>query len=316
MDLILKASPPFRLDTVIHSHGWVQLPPFALDNETGTLTTVTRLPANHDGARVVAVAIEEMPDGAPGVTVTMHEALNEEEVQALREQVTWMLGLNQAFADFYRLAQQEPHLATMPAKAQGRILRAPTLFEDIVKTILTTNTSWAGTIRMTTNLVMALGKKASEEGASQERGASDEGGPRSGAPAEARAFPTPGRLAALSEAEARSLGLGYRAPYVIELAQQVASGDLDLAALRSGELPTPELRQRLLAIKGVGAYAAASLLMLLGRYDAVPVDSWARQMVSQAWYGGEPVTAAEVEAAFERWGPWRGLAYWFWDWEM
>jgi len=31
-------------------------------------------------------------------------------------------------------------------------------------------------------------------------------------------------------------------------------------------------------------------------------------------YTGEPVGRAEVEVAFERWGVWKGLAYWFWDW--
>jgi 3-methyladenine DNA glycosylase/8-oxoguanine DNA glycosylase len=54
--------------------------------------------------------------------------------------------------------------------------------------------------------------------------------------------------------------------------------------------------------------------MILGRYDFVPVDSWAMKMVSHEWYGGEAVGQAEVEAAFERWGDWKGLAYWFWDW--
>jgi 3-methyladenine DNA glycosylase/8-oxoguanine DNA glycosylase len=302
--LFLPARPPFRLRAVVDSHGWVELPPFAFDEGTETLTTVTRLPANRDGARVVTVAIREASREAPkgaqvgistGVTVTAGSPLDKAEARALREQVAWMVGLDRDFTTFYALAREEPHLAKVPAQAKGRILRAPTLFEDVVKTILTTNTSWAGTIRMTTNLVGALGEEA-----------------RNGA----RAFPTPERLAALSESEGRALGLGYRAPYVIGMAQQVASGDLDMAALRSGALPTPELRRRLLAIKGVGAYAAASLLMLLGRYDFVPVDAWARQRVSRAWYDGEPVTAAEVEAAFERWGPWRGLAYWFWDWEM
>jgi hypothetical protein len=37
-------------------------------------------------------------------------------------------------------------------------------------------------------------------------------------------------------------------------------------------------------------------------------------MVSREWYGGEPIGQAEVEAAFERWSQWKGLAYWFWDW--
>ena len=38
------------------------------------------------------------------------------------------------------------------------------------------------------------------------------------------------------------------------------------------------------------------------------------KMVSQEWYEGRPVGPAEVAAAFERWGAWKGLAYWFWDW--
>ncbi len=75
--------------------------------------------------------------------------------------------------------------------------------------------------------------------------------------------------------------LGYRAPYVLALARDVASGALELEALRTAELPTPELRKRLLALKGVGPYAVANLLMLLGHYDAIPIDSWALKVVSE-----------------------------------
>ena len=64
----------------------------------------------------------------------------------------------------------------------------------------------------------------------------------------------------------------------------------------------------------MGSYAAANLLILLVRYDFLPVDSWALKMVSNEWYGGEPVGPAQVEAAFERWGKWKGLAYFVWDW--
>jgi 3-methyladenine DNA glycosylase/8-oxoguanine DNA glycosylase len=108
--------------------------------------------------------------------------------------------------------------------------------------------------------------------------------------------------------------LGYRAPYVVELARSVVSGELDLESLKWTDTPTVELRKRLLAIKGVGQYAAANLLMILGRYDFVPVDSWALKLVSHEWYGGEAVGRVEVEAAFEHWGEWKGLAFWFWDW--
>ena len=83
-------------------------------------------------------------------------------------------------------------------------------------------------------------------------------------------------------------------------------GALDLETLRTAALSTPELRKRLLALKGVGPYAAANLLMLLARYDAIPIDSWALTVVSREWHGGAPVGPAEVEAAFAHCGMGRG----------
>ena len=80
-------------------------------------------------------------------------------------------------------------------------------------------------------------------------------------------------------------------------------------------MPTLELRKELLKIKGVGPYAAANLLMLLGRSDFIPIDSWALKIVSHEWYDGEPVTPAQVEEHFEKWAEFKGLAYWFWDWK-
>jgi len=65
-------------------------------------------------------------------------------------------------------------------------------------------------------------------------------------------------------------GLGYRAPYVVELAQAVAWGDLDLESLKADDIPTADVRKTLLAIKGVGAYAAANLLMILGTTTFCP----------------------------------------------
>ncbi|MGD2144287.1 MAG: Fe-S cluster assembly protein HesB, partial [Anaerolineae bacterium] len=176
-------------------------------------------------------------------------------------------------------------------------LRSPTFFEDVVKTILTTNTSWPGTIRMVARLVAEFGAPLPSD------------------PLRC-AFPPPARLAETNEQSLRSAGLGYRAPYVLELARSVASRAFDLETLKTADLPTVRLREQLLAIKGVGDYAAANLLMLLGRHDFVPVDSWAKMMVSREWHDGRTVGRAEVEAAFERWGPWKGLAFWFWDWKQ
>jgi 3-methyladenine DNA glycosylase/8-oxoguanine DNA glycosylase len=294
MKMNLSAHPPFNLPTAVRSHGWVQLPPLDWDDDTGRLRRVERL----DSGRVVEMCVQAA-DG--GVCVETDGALNEAERDEVARKVEWMLGLGQDFSAFYALARGEPKLAHVEEQARGRILRSPTLFEDTVKTILTTNTSWSGTIRMVEALVSQFGAPL-------------DSGPLPADPAR-HAFPTPGRLAATDVETLRSeTRLGYRSPYVLELARAVDSGALDLESLKADSVPTAELRKRLLAIKGVGEYAMANLLMMLGRYDFIPVDSWARTVVSREWYGGMPVGRAEVEAAFERWGEWRGLAYWFWDW--
>ena len=59
----------------------------------------------------------------------------------------------------------------------------------------------------------------------------------------------------------------------------------------------------------------SNLLLILGRSDFIPIDSWALKLVSHEWYDGQPVTAKEVEKAFESWGEYKGLAFWFWDWK-
>ncbi len=287
MRIHLAARPPFSFRAVVDSHGWRALAPYSGDHQG--LTYVARLSTG----RVTDLRIAEAPDGA---AVECGDGLGEAEQAEIAAAVTWMLGLEQDLSAFYAVAQDEPKLAQAAARGQGRLLRSPALFEDVVKTILTTNTTWTGTIRMVQTLVDLFGD------------------PLPADPAR-RAFPTPASLAASDvETLRKTARLGYRAPYILELAQAVASGALDLEALKAATLPTDELRKRLRGIKGVGPYAAANLLMLLGRYDAIPIDSWALRMVSQEWHGGAAVGPAEVEAAFTRWGQWKGLAYWFWDW--
>ncbi len=289
MKLTLPAHPPFSLPTVVRSHGWIRLAPFGEIDDTGGLKYIDQL----ESGRVVELAIRET---AGGVNVEVDGQLSEAEATEIKRKVGWMLGLDQDFSSFYALAQKEPKLAKVRKQAQGRVLRSPTLFEDTVKTILTTNTSWGGTIRMVGNLVSQFGSPLPDD-------------------PNQHAFPAPEQVAAADVDTLRiQTRLGYRAPYVQELAQSVASGNLDLETYKTTELPTLELRKQLLAIKGVGGYAAANLLMLLGRYDFIPIDSWAIKMVSHEWYNGEPIESAEVEEVFERWGDWKGLVFWFWDW--
>lgn len=290
MQLTLPARLPFSLSAVIASHGWVELTPFSVDWDNVRLKYIACLNAG----RVEELIIQEA--GHNRIRVEVDGKLCAVEQIELKQKVEWMLGLDLDFSVFYALARHEPKLERVEQRAQGRLLRSPTVFEDAVKTILTTNTSWAGTMRMVEALVTQFGTPLSD------------GTGRC-------AFPTAEQLAVTDAKTLRSVArLGYRAPYVVDLAVAVTSGMLDLESLKTSDVPTGELREYLLTIKGIGSYAAANLLMILGRYDFLPVDSSAVKRVSFEWYGRAPVGQVEVEAAFEQWAEWKALAYWFWDW--
>lgn len=288
MKFTLPARKPFNFSSVITSHGWYQLAPFHFDEESGTLHSILQL-AN---GRVLELKMHDAVDGVQVET----EKLDKAERREVADKVNWMFGLDLDFARFYSASRREPKLRRAKKRSLGRVLRSPTVFEDVIKTILTTNTLWGATKNMTRKLVDRFGAPLEGE-------------------TEKRAFPSPESIAGSSpEVLKEAIRVGYRAPAIHQLAVRVASGQLDLESLKTSEMPTLELRKYLMTINGVGPYAAANLLMLLGRHDFIPIDSYALKMVSHEWYGGKPITAKEVEKRFEMWGEFKGLAFWFWDW--
>jgi 3-methyladenine DNA glycosylase/8-oxoguanine DNA glycosylase len=307
MKFTLPARKPFNFTSVINSHGWRQLAPFSYDENTNTLSYVLRL----SNGRVIELHFRNAADG---VTVET-EKLDKTERKEVADKVNWMFGLDMDFSLFYSASRMEPKLVHAKKLARGRVLRSPTLFEDVIKTILTTNTLWAATKNMTLKLANELGASTTgREGLDP---------PFTTVPAffgsatlNTKAFPTPEAIAASSpDFLKEKIRVGYRAPAIHQLAVCVASGKFDLESLKTSELPTLELRKELLTMNGIGPYAAANLLMILGRHDFIPIDSYALKMVSNEWHRGEPITAKEVEKRFEKWGEFKGLAFWFWDWK-
>jgi 3-methyladenine DNA glycosylase/8-oxoguanine DNA glycosylase len=148
------------------------------------------------------------------------------------------------------------------------------------------------------------------------------GEPAAAAPADGpwgRAFPTPD---AMAEANVRFytdvMRAGYRGPYLRSLAASVAEGSLDLEELSRApreELPDDEVAARLLALPGVGPYAAAHVMMLVGRYSPLILDSWTRPKYARV--NGRKASDAAIERRFRRYGPYAGLAFWLYvtrDW--
>jgi 3-methyladenine DNA glycosylase/8-oxoguanine DNA glycosylase len=127
-----------------------------------------------------------------------------------------------------------------------------------------------------------------------------------------RAFPTPEAMAGASDAFYRDVAkTGYRGAYLRSLAGSVADGSLDLEALASAsteELPDEELAKELLALPGVGPYAAAHIMMLIGRHSRLILDSWTRP--TYAALTGRKAQDGQIERRFRRYGDYAGIAFW------
>ncbi len=284
--LTLSLPAGFSLPGVATSHGWYALAPYRWEAATLTLHRVEALPSG------VVAHLEITQDGET-LCVRSDKELTAADIGEVANRVRWCLRLDEDLSEFGELCAADPELCASVQPSGGRLLRCPTLWEDVVKTILTTNTTWAQTKAMAARLVAVLGA------------------PHPDAPS-LRSFPTPEAVASNEETLVAQVRLGYRNASVLKIGRDIASGALDLEALKSGELSTPELRKRLLSLPGVGPYAAATLLMILGRYDELAVDTELRAHVRRKYLGGAVETAEkQLREPYEKWGRWRYLAYWF-----
>jgi len=287
--ILLPVPDPFDLHATCMSHGWIVLPPNSWNHSIEAFQRVEEL----SNGQIVRLYVQQPDSKNVVVTVWSSDPLSEIERSEVVHRVTTMLRLNEDLSEFERLCDLNPRWRARVPRGGGRLLRSPTVFEDVVKTICTTNTTWAQTRAMVTRLVKTLGK------------------PHPLQP-EDKAFPTPQRIAAFGAERLRSeIRLGYRADYIAKLAHQVATGELDLEALRSPDLSAEEVRRRLRQLPGIGPYGAATVSMLLGHYDELAIDSEMRAFVSRHYYQGRPVTDAEIRSVYAEWGRWKYLAYWF-----
>lgn len=290
--LSITPPAPFDFEFSAYSHGWVVLAPNSWDEAYAKLHRVERL------SRGKVVSLEIYSSGTitkPKISIDVNHTgnlshNNEEEIKAA---IGCMFRVEDDFSEFYEICNKRGDPWKRMTAGLGRLLRSPTVFEDVIKTICTTNIQWGGTKRMVEGLVNILGKTYS--------------GDKS-----LHAFPTPKVMAAAPpETYTETVRLGYRGDYIYTLAQRVASGELDLEAFNDESIPTPELKKELLAIKGVGNYAAATLLMLLGRYDELAVDTVFRSFVSKKYFAGGNPSDDETKEIYAPWGKWKFLAFWF-----
>ena len=280
MSFTVAVPETFQLAKVARSHGWYDLPPFAWDAARGELRAVARA-----GGRVHDLAIVQ-PRGALVVTTSATRAADE---RALGATVAAMLRLDEDLAPLYALTDGDERLAYARAHGVGRMLRAPTAYEDVIKMLLTTNCSWSLTRVMVARLVEALGEPA---------------------PSGARAFPTPEAMAQKREKFYRDVvRAGYRAPHLAQIARDVVAGRIDPEAWRAPTIDDERLRKALLSLPGIGPYAADNLLRLLGHYGYLGLDSWCRGKLKRLYPRIRDVDRFAARR-YKPFGPFAGLAMW------
>ncbi len=257
-----------------------------LDEAAGTLAMTLRVPGARPRRVLVGpgrgrrAAVDILGPGRPGVRAQA----------VLLQGVRHVLRMDHDLSAFYEDCRADPDLA-WAATGAGRMLRSPTVFEDVVKTICTTNCAWSATVRMVNALVRELGEPA----------AGGEG-------PLANAFPTPERMAEAPESFYReTVRAGYRGAYLRSLAASAATGELDLEATRRrharASSRTRISRPQLLALPGVGPYAAAHIMMTVGRHSRLILDSWTRPKYARLLGRRRAVPDATIRRRFRRFGP-------------
>ena len=296
LDIALRgpAGEPVDLWRTIVSHGVASLPPAEIDEEARVMTVTVPVA----GAKPRTVRLLQGRKGRARVEV-LGPPLGARTRAGVEASLRRILNLEEDLSPLYEVAAADSELAWIGTGA-GRMARGATVFEDVVKTICTTNCTWSATERMVGALVGELGEPSA-------------GG-------YGRAFPTPEAMAATREPFYRDVAkAGYRGAYLRALAGSVADGSLDLESLATaspGELPDDELEKLLLALPGVGPYAAAHIMMLIGRHSRLILDSWTRPKYARL-NGGRKVGDRTIERRFRRYGPYAGLAFWLYltrDW--
>lgn len=296
LDLRAPGGEPVDLWRTLISHGFAGLSPTVLDEENRSLAFTIRVL----GGRPRRVRVSEDQGNRTGGNRARLHVLGPRPgpkvVRAVLEGAAHVLRLDQDLSPFYLRAVDDPDLS-WAARGAGRMLRSPTVFEDVVKTVCTTNCAWSATVRMVDALVTNLGDPALGGD-----------GPLS------NAFPTPAAMAQVPESFYRDVvRAGYRGAYLLGLARTVADGELDLEAFATATpetLPDAELEAALLALPGVGPYAAAHIMMTLGRHSRLILDSWTRPKYTRLVGRKRPVPDRQIERRFRPYGEYAGLAFW------
>jgi N-glycosylase/DNA lyase len=283
----LETPQNFSFKSTVYSHGWSDLLPFKLNEGAYYL----RYTFNIYPYKILTIKLSSEHD--KDITIELPMVIDESDRKNLKSVVKRIFRLDEDFSEFYSLAENSQKFNWIQKYNAGRMLRSANLWEDMVKMLCTTNCTWRLTQIMTENLVTKLGGSIELNGIKY------------------FCFPQAEIIADQSEIYLRNdIKMGYRAPYLLAFAQQVANGHIDLNEAENKNMSTSDLYKYLRSIKGFGDYAVSNLLKLLGRYDFLGADSWSRQKFIDKRNNGKKCNDKKIEKFYTQFGKWSGLFFW------
>lgn len=301
--LTLQTPADYLLARDACSYGYFLLEPNHWHPDTLTFRTTL---LTHDGPTTLLIRQKNTPRSADAVRSTKRapgkpgeplvaradRSLSRASRADVRTQLTRILRLDEPHStikDFHKL---DPRFKR---SGRGRLMRSPTLFQDVIRTVTSCNVTWPSTVRMNRRLCETLGERS---------------------PSGRYTFPTARKLSRTRPATLRArCAVGYRDQRITDLAKIFAR--CDHAHLEHPDVPIDELESILLSWPGIGPYAAANILQLLGRYERLPLDTESVRHAKTVlgWTGSSPALMKRLDKHFEPMKHHRFRSYWFelWD---
>lgn len=300
MTLKLDAPSDYVLARDVCSYGYFLLEPNHWNPDAQAFRTTVDL----DG-RAVTVRIAQGDPKSPtrsfgrlrGKPLAVHAdaKLDKSERALLSARLARLLDLSTPASTLRAFHTLDPRFKKV---GRGRLMRSPTLFEDVIKTVTSCNVQWPSTIVMNRRLCETLGRRS-----------------HSGL----YAFPTPEKIARTRPASLRArCRVGYRDARIVALAKMFVRGEIDPARIEDPSQSDEHLLDELLEWPGIGPYAAANILQLLRRVSRLPLDTESvrhgKAVLGLA--GTSKQIMKRVHEHFEPMGEHKFRSYWFELWSF
>jgi DNA-3-methyladenine glycosylase II len=288
--LEIEPSAPFRLDLT----AWAlrRRPHNAIDRwDESTYRRVVSI--DNDGPVTLSVTQDGAPE-APRLSVLLGGRPVDQPCERLvRRALNGLLGLDVDLAAFAAMAAPDPLLGPLAARMRGlRPPRFSTVFEALVNGVACQQLSLDVGIHLLNRLTAERGRPVPED------------------PDGMREIPGPEELASAEPDDLKRLGFSYaKARTIVEAAQAIAAGDLDLEGLE--QLEDAAAIERLTSMRGIGRWTAEYVLLRgLGRLHVFPGDDiGAHNKLRRLFDIDTNLDYDAVKRLVGRWFPYAGVVY-------